>query len=170
MFVSTEFSLPRPLINVLATQRIYTIDALRGITIMVMIFVNELAGVHGLPGWMKHAAADADTMTFVDVVFPSFLFIVGMSVPFAINARLSSDKSLPKLMRHTLMRTLGLLVLGVFMVNAEGGFNEQKMVISLPLWSLLFCICAILVWNQYTFSNKPVSLALRLAGITGLWY
>jgi heparan-alpha-glucosaminide N-acetyltransferase len=168
MSASTELSFPRLTTNVLATQRIYTIDALRGITILVMIFVNELAGVGGLPGWMKHAAADADSMTFVDVVFPSFLFIVGMSVPFAISARLSKESSLQKLMQHTLSRTIGLLVLGVFMVNAEGGFDEQSMAISLSLWSLLFCICAILVWNQYTFPNKTISLALRLAGVLGL--
>ena len=50
--------------------------------------VNELAGVHDIPQWMRHMPKDADTMSFVDVVFPGFLFIVGMSIPFAINRRL----------------------------------------------------------------------------------
>jgi predicted acyltransferase len=50
-----------------------------------MIFVNELAAVHDIPQWMKHMPRDADAMSFVDVVFPGFLFIVGMSIPFAIN-------------------------------------------------------------------------------------
>ena len=75
--------------NVLATQRIFSIDAFRGVTILVMIFVNELAGVGGLPAWTKHAEADANTMTYVDVVFPAFLFIVGMSVPFITSVQRS---------------------------------------------------------------------------------
>ena len=74
--------------NKLSNERILSIDAFRGITILVMIFVNELAGMRDIPQWMKHMPADADAMTFVDMVFPAFLFIVGMSIPFAINSRL----------------------------------------------------------------------------------
>jgi heparan-alpha-glucosaminide N-acetyltransferase len=40
--------------NSLTTQRVLSIDAFRGIPILVMIFVNELAGVQGIPAWMKH--------------------------------------------------------------------------------------------------------------------
>ena len=72
--------------NQLSNQRILSIDAFRGITIFVMIFVNELAGIRDIPQWMKHMPADADAMSFVDVVFPAFLFIVGMSIPFAASA------------------------------------------------------------------------------------
>lgn len=46
--------------NSLTTNRILSIDALRGMTILVMIFVNELAGVEGVDDWMKHVPADAD--------------------------------------------------------------------------------------------------------------
>ena len=66
----------------LATYRITSIDAFRGITILAMIFVNELAGIRDIPAWMKHMRARADAMSFVDIVFPAFLFIAGMSIPF----------------------------------------------------------------------------------------
>ncbi|HTN08206.1 DUF5009 domain-containing protein, partial [Agriterribacter sp.] len=105
----------------LKPQRILSIDAFRGITILVMVFVNELAGIRDIPQWMKHVPADADAMTFVDVVFPAFLFIVGMSLPFAINNRVKKGDSFLQLQWHIVWRTLGLLVLGVFMVNGEGG-------------------------------------------------
>lgn len=154
--------------NSLTNQRIRSIDAFRGITILVMIFVNDVAGVRGIPGWMKHKAADADAMSFVDIVFPAFLFIVGMSLPFAINNRLSKVGSFWKLQGHILWRTLGLLVLGVFMVNAEGGYNEEAMGISIAAWSLLFYVCAILVWNVYRFKNKTWSWLLRGIGVLGL--
>ena len=151
--------------NALTTQRILSIDALRGITILVMIFVNELAGVQGIPVWMKHMPADADAMTFVDMVFPAFLFIVGMSIPFAISNRLSKGDSRLQLQLHILVRTIGLLVLGVFMVNAEGGYNEQAMGMSIALWSLLFYTGVILLWNVYTFQSKALRWVLRGIGL-----
>lgn len=154
--------------NALTNQRIRSIDAFRGITILVMIFVNDVSGVSGIPAWMKHKAADADAMTFVDIVFPAFLFIVGMSLPFAINNRLAKGDSFWKLQGHILWRTLGLLVLGVFMVNAEGGYNEKAMGMSIAVWSLLFYLCAILVWNVYRFKNKTWAYLLRGIGVIGL--
>jgi predicted acyltransferase len=155
--------------NALTNQRIRSIDAFRGITILVMIFVNDVSGVSGIPAWMKHKAANADAMTFVDIVFPAFLFIVGMSLPFAINNRLAKGDSFWKLQGHILWRTLGLLVLGVFMVNAEGGeYNEKAMGMSIAVWSLLFYLCAILVWNVYRFKNKTWAYVLRGIGAAGL--
>jgi predicted acyltransferase len=155
--------------NSLTTHRILSVDALRGITILVMIFVNELAGVQGVPQWMKHMPADADAMTFVDVVFPAFLFIVGMSIPFALNNRLSKGDSLFQLQWHILFRAAGLIVLGVFMVNAEGEYNENAMGMSIGLWSLLFYVCVILIWNVYTFENKIIVYVLRGIGVIGLF-
>ena len=102
------------------TERIESIDALRGITILVMLFVNDVAGVTGAPAWMKHVSPpDADGMTFVDVVFPAFFFIVGMAIPFSIGRRLDRGESLWQTGRHILIRVLGLLVIGMLMVNTE---------------------------------------------------
>jgi heparan-alpha-glucosaminide N-acetyltransferase len=154
--------------NNLTTQRILSIDAFRGITILVMIFVNELAGVKNIPMWMKHMPANADAMTFVDVVFPAFLFIVGMSIPFAINNRISKGDDWTQVQKHILARTIGLLILGIFMVNAEGDYNEQAMGISIHLWSLLFYFCVILIWNVYTIKQKTIPVILRIVGIVGL--
>jgi heparan-alpha-glucosaminide N-acetyltransferase len=154
--------------NTLSTQRILSIDLFRGITILTMIFVNDVAGVGGIPGWMEHAAADADAMTFVDIVFPAFLFIVGMSIPFALNNRLAKGHSFWNLQRHIAWRTIGLLVLGVFMVNAEGGYNEAAMGMPIHLWSLLFYACVILVWNVYPFKNKLLIYGLQTLGAAGL--
>src|SRR3954468_15391227 len=94
------------------SMRIKSLDTLRGLTILVMIFVNDLAGVNGAPAWMKHIyPPDADGMTFVDVVFPAFLFIVGTSIPFAIGRRLEQGESRWQVWQHILTRTLGLLVI-----------------------------------------------------------
>lgn len=149
-------------------SRILAIDAFRGITILVMIFVNTLAGVRGMPAWLEHAPADADAMTFPDVVFPAFLFIVGMSIPFAMAQRQAAGDTAARRWRHVLTRAAGLLVFGVFMVNAEDGYNEAAMGMSIHLWSLLFYGCAMLVWAVHRFENDATALALRAAGAAGL--
>ncbi|MWB95943.1 DUF5009 domain-containing protein [Flavobacterium sp. GA093] len=133
----------------LYSQRIISIDALRGITIFVMIFVNELASVANVPQWMKHMPADADAMTFVDLVFPAFLFIVGMSVPFAFNTRLLKGDSTKTIWTHTLKRALALIIIGVYMVNAEYGYDASKMLIAPAFWGLLAYIMPIPIWNKY---------------------
>ena len=148
--------------------RVLAIDAFRVITILVMIFVNMLAGVSGMPPWMGHVAAGVDGMTFPDVVFPAFLFIVGMSIPFAMAQRQAAGDTGWKLWRHVLARAAGMLVFGVFMVNAEAGYNEAAMGMTIHVWSLLFYGCAILVWAVYRVANKPLVIALRLAGVAGL--
>lgn len=141
----------------LYNQRIFSIDALRGITIFVMIFVNELASVKNVPQWMRHMPADADAMTFVDVVFPAFLFIVGMSVPFAFNARLIKGDSAKTIWIHTLKRAFALIVIGVFMVNAEYGYDASKMIMAPAIWGFLAYLMPIPIWNKYA-KDFPVWL------------
>lgn len=133
----------------LYNQRIISIDALRGITIFVMIFVNELASIQNVPQWMKHMPADADAMTFVDLVFPAFLFIVGMSVPFAFNARLIKGDSPKVIWTHTLKRAIALLIIGVYMVNSSEGFDSSKMIIAPAVWGFLAYLMPIPIWNKY---------------------
>lgn len=142
----------------LYNQRIISIDALRGITIFVMIFVNELASIQNVPQWMKHMPADADAMTFVDLVFPAFLFIVGMSVPFAFNARLIKGDNPKVIWTHTLKRALALIIIGVYMVNSEYGYDASKMIIAPAFWGLLAYSMPIPIWNKYP---KDFSVLLK---------
>ena len=149
-----------------STGRIESIGALRGITILVMLFVNDVAGVTGTPAWMKHLSPhDADGMTFVDVVFPAFLFIVGMAMPFALGRRLERGDSLWQIGQHILVRTLGLLVIGVLMVNTESISDEG--LLHPHLWILLMYAGVILIWNKPPREKAPgrsVTMALRVAG------
>ena len=78
-------------IEKIVAPRLASIDIFRGLTMVVMIFVNDLADVRGLPWWNYHMKADIDAMTYVDMVFPFFLFIVGLSIPLAIRQRLKKN-------------------------------------------------------------------------------
>jgi heparan-alpha-glucosaminide N-acetyltransferase len=151
-------------VNVLVAGRAASIDALRGLTFVAMIFVNELGGVSGISPWLKHMPADADAMSFPDVVFPAFLFIVGMAIPFSINARLDQGDDALGVQRHILYRAFALVVMGFFMVNAESGFAAQAMPVSIHVWSLLFYAAVFLCWGVWRFENRAVTRALRVAG------
>ena len=100
-------------------DRIASVDALRGLVILLMIFVNDVAGVKTAPEWLKHVSARADGMMLPDMVFPAFLFIMGMSVPLALGRALARGRSRTRLLAKVLRRTLTLLVMGVLMVNME---------------------------------------------------
>ena len=65
-----------PLTNVASStraDRVASIDIFRGLTMTLMIFVNELAEVKGLPWWNYHALAKVDAMTYVRYGVSCFL-------------------------------------------------------------------------------------------------
>ncbi|KPH14769.1 hypothetical protein AMQ68_04800 [Chryseobacterium sp. ERMR1:04] len=55
----------------------------------LMIFVNDVVGVSNIPEWITHGAADVDGIDFSDVIFHAFLLSVGLSLPFAIQSRIT---------------------------------------------------------------------------------
>ena len=149
------------------TARFESLDILRGLIILVMVFVNDLAGVNGVPPWMEHIQpSTADGMTFVDLVFPAFLFIVGVSIPFALGGRLARGVPAAEVWRHILARTLSLLTIGVFMVNEET--ISPKGPLTPTLWGLLIYTGVFLTWLIAPMkgeSGRIVTLALRAIGI-----
>jgi predicted acyltransferase len=152
-----------------ADPRILSIDIFRGITMAVMIFVNELAGIHGMPWWTCHAPARLDVMTYVDMVFPFFLFAVGMSMPLSVAHRLKRDPSLPALWLHIATRAVGLVVLGLILANAEKA-DAVRMGMNGSLWAFLGLVCAILYLGSYGKSDRwrTASRLSRLIGLAGI--
>ena len=149
-----------------AGVRLASIDILRGLTMTVMIFVNELAGVRGLPWWNYHMKADIDFMTYVDMVFPFFLFIVGLSLPLAIGHRLKRNPSHPALWMHVALRTASLMVLGLILANADDG-DASRMIVSPAVWAIVALTGAALFLNEYGESKRHATLVrvLRIAGL-----
>jgi predicted acyltransferase len=146
--------------------RVVSIDIFRGLTMVVMIFVNDLASVRGLPWWTYHAPAKINVMTYVDMVFPLFLFIVGMSIPLAVKQRLKKNPSVLALWMHVLLRSFSLLVLGLILANAEKG-DPARMGFSGNVWALIALAGGVLFWSVYT-GPKQNPVFLRLLRLIGL--
>ena len=110
-------SVPHPA----SPRRLLSVDVLRGLVMFIMLLVNDLAGVDHLPKWLKHFEPPlANGMTFVDVVFPAFLFVVGVSIPLAVDSRRDRGLTTRSTLLHIFARSLSLLLLGVIMVNFRG--------------------------------------------------
>jgi heparan-alpha-glucosaminide N-acetyltransferase len=149
------------------TKRILSVDIFRAVTMLLMIFVNDLWTLHGVPGWLEHTAANEDGMGLADTVFPAFLFIVGLSIPFAIGSRMDRGDSKHSIFLHILRRTLALVLMGFFMVNQEN-FSHEAPEMLRKLWDILMIIAFILIWNNYegkkVFGKVPVWI-LQVTGI-----
>ena len=132
----------------MSSARIRSIDILRALTMLLMIFVNDLWTLSNIPGWLGHTAAHEDGMGLADVVFPAFLFIVGLSIPHAIRARQKKGDSTPRVFWHIIERTLALLIMGLLMVNLEN-IDGGRLLFSRYLWQILMTLGFFLIWNIY---------------------
>lgn len=148
--------------------RIASIDILRALTMVLMIFVNDLWSLKDIPAWLGHVDPGVDGIGLADVVFPAFLFIVGMSLPFAMDNRRKKGESDIQITGHILMRTISLLVMGVFLVNGET-FNAAATGMARYLWNPICCLSFILIWNAYPpKTGKTLVYGLKTLGIITL--
>ncbi|MDX2250235.1 MAG: DUF5009 domain-containing protein [Bacteroidia bacterium] len=152
----------------LAPDRVASIDILRALTMVLMIFVNDLWSLKNIPAWLGHVERGVDGIGLADVVFPAFLFIVGLSLPFAIDARRRKGDNDWQIVQHVLVRTGLLLIMGVFLVNGET-INAAATGLPRHIWNTLCCLCFILISNTFPVSvNRYVVMGVRAAGFITL--
>jgi len=146
-------------------NRIYSIDIMRGLTLVLMLFVNDLY-MPGVPSWLGHRAANFDGMGLADWVFPGFLFMVGMAIPFSIGNRISKGENTYSIAKHIIVRSVSLLIIGILMLNSER-VNPEFTGLSKNLWAILMYIGVFLIWNKYKEDDKNffTIAGLKLAGI-----
>lgn len=112
-----------------SAPRALGLDALRGLAIIGMC-VNGVVGYHGLPAWMYHAQdppwlrGKTDRMiagfTWVDLVFPAFIFAMGVAFPFALNGRLDREGQWAAI-RGVLARFAALAAFAIFVQHITPG-------------------------------------------------
>ena len=129
-------------------QRLLSLDVLRGLTIAFMIMVNNTGGEGA---WTEMRHADWNGFTATDLVFPTFLFVVGVSIVFSIEARLKRGDSRAKLAWHSLRRAAVLYMLGV-LVN---GFPHYHLA-HLRFYGVLqrIAVCYLIVSLLYLWDRR----------------
>ncbi|MBK1878837.1 heparan-alpha-glucosaminide N-acetyltransferase domain-containing protein [Pelagicoccus mobilis] len=157
-------------------DRIQSIDIFRGMTMLLMVWVNDFWSLTDIPHWLEHMAYDEDALGFSDVIFPAFLFIVGLSIPFANRARQKKAQNRIEIAYHIIIRSASLILMGVLMVNLES-YHEASAFLPRPIWQIAMALGFFLIWNVYPkgedWRSKRILLKsagwLVLATITALF-
>src|SRR5579863_9369175 len=134
-------------------RRLLSIDIFRAVTMFLMIFVNDLWSINHFPDWLEHAAKMDDKLGFADTIFPAFLFIVGLSIPFAISARQAKGESQQRILWYIISRTFALLLMGFFHVNLES-YDKANALLPKPIWQILITVSFFLIWLDYPATIK----------------
>ncbi len=147
-------------------RRLVSLDVLRGLTIAFMIMVNNNGG----PGsWkeMNHAAWNGFTAT--DLVFPTFLFVVGVSIVLATQARLKRGGTRNQLARHAVIRAVVLFLFGM-VVNNYPYFHWENMRFYGVLQRIAICYLIVelfYLWDRWAWT-KVLALLVVLLGYWAL--
>lgn len=96
-----------------SSQRLLALDVFRGITIAGMVLVNDAGDWGHVYEPLEHAPWNGLTPT--DLIFPFFLFIVGVAMTLSFAKRRENGESTSALFRHTLIRSSAIFAIGVFL-------------------------------------------------------
>ena len=121
---------------------------------LLMLWVNDFWTLNSIPKWLKHAVAGEDYLGFSDLIFPWFLFAIGLSIPFSFESRKVKGQSSFNIVKHILLRTLALLAMGLFHMNMEM-YNHQTSYLIKPVFVIISTLAFFMIWNDYSkFVNK----------------
>jgi predicted acyltransferase len=148
------------------SERLTSVDLYRGLAVAGMILVDN-PGSDDLAYWpIKHA--EWNGWTPADFIFPSFLFLVGVSMVFSFNARLRRGESRGQILIHAFKRSLILIAVGLF-VNASPiyGLDLHTWRIYGVTQRIAFCYLAAAI--LVLWSNWRVQLIALFACLVGYW-
>ncbi|MBU0742937.1 DUF1624 domain-containing protein, partial [bacterium] len=149
------------------TGRLASVDVLRGATMAAMIVVNNPGSWRAMYQALRHAAWGAPPAP-ADLIFPTFIFLVGVSVPLALGRRLTAGSPRPDLLRHALRRGLVLLLIGVGL-NLFPDFDLATVRLPGVLQRIavvyVACVLAFMAWGP---RGRLVAAIALLAGYTAL--
>lgn len=155
-------------------KRSESLDALRGLAILLMVYSGSIAFGDALPGWMFHAQVpppnhvfnpDLPGITWVDLVFPFFLFSMGAAIPLALRKRIQQKEATGKILLHILKRFVLLAFFAVFTMHARAWVMSSnpsvtEYILSIGCFGLLF-----LIYGSFKgMMPARVEMVVKLAG------
>jgi predicted acyltransferase len=147
---------------VLRAQRLVSLDAFRGITIAAMILVNNPGSWRYTHAPLRHAAWNG--WTPADLIFPFFLFIVGVAITFSLHASVLAGEARRPLIVKLVRRTLTLFALGII-VNGFPLFQWDVLRFPGVLQRIALCYCfgALMVLETGVRTQALAALTLLIA-------
>ena len=165
---------PAP-VNAPGPARLMSLDVFRGATIASMILVNNPGTWSAIYKPLDHA--EWHGWTFTDLIFPFFLWIVGVAIPLSTARRLEQGQSRRQLLLHALRRAAIIFALGFFLnsftyvVNGsifrEGGLHNYATTVRIPGVLQRIGICyfiAMLIFLRTRIRGQALWIAGLLAG------
>lgn len=148
------------------TQRLTSIDVFRGLMVAGMIIVDNPGSDDLAYSPTKHA--DWNDWTSADFIFPSFLFLVGVSMVFSFHARVTRGESRAHILRHAIVRSLILIAVGL-LVNASPIYG-----LDLHTWRFYgvtqrIALCYFAAEILVLWSNRRGQLIALVACLLGYW-
>jgi len=143
--------------------RLLSVDALRGLTVAAMVLVNNPGTWRAIYPPLRHAAWHGWTLT--DVIFPFFVFIVGVAIPLALGPRLERGERAPVVLK-VIRRSIVIFALGI-VLNGFPWFVWANLRIPGVLQRIAVCylVAAIIYVLTSTRAQAIVAGALLL----GYW-
>jgi predicted acyltransferase len=119
--------------NHLPQGRLISLDALRGLDMFFRVCLSYIflalpeVSENALFTWLANQCEHPDWagFTMYDIVFPMFIFIVGVAMPFSFAKRMTSEKGTKELYGHVFSRTITLMILGVVLWRSPGGPHPE---------------------------------------------
>ena len=156
---------------IIAGERLASLDAFRGITIAGMILVNNPGTWSAVYDPLEHAAWHGWTPT--DLVFPFFLFIVGVAITFTYRKRLARGVDRTPLVTKAGKRTLILIGLGLFLaafpfVTSSGAFIDLS-TLRFPGVLQRIAVCYLIVTLLFLYTSPRAQIVTAIALLFGYW-
>ena len=159
MSLNTSPELPLPTSN-----RLLSLDIFRGITMAAMILVNDPGIEAHIYGPLQHAAWNGITPT--DYIFPSFIFIVGVSVALSCSKQMEKNIPRKQILQKIFKRVILLFLLGVLLsILQTFDFSKVRITGVLQRISIVFLWCSIL----YLYTTRKFQARLAAGILVGYY-
>lgn len=142
--------------------RLLSLDVFRGATVAAMILVNNPGSWGHIYPPLEHAPWNGCTPT--DLIFPTFLYIVGVAIVFAFQSKKEDPNQHPRLLFRAFKRGVILFLLGLFLALFPSfNFTTVRIFGVLQRIGIVFFICAALFIKTSTKTQLLLLLVLLLA-------
>lgn len=146
------------------TRRIPSIDLLRGLAVLLMLFVTDASGIFTTPNWLRESDGGRDNLALGDFCLPWFLLACGAAIPIAFQQQLSATSNRWLFAYHILTRTISLWLMGILMANAPYfGGNWRA-----GLWEFILITALIVGWMDWPKSLQVSQVSQSLFRITAM--